>query len=106
MVSSERGGWKSAHRGNSLAAYSTSRTVLEPLRPVLPKLGDTKRMGGEGEHITFHNLMDAWVRTVIQLPPQWCTGEAPPSGRRLTTDGLGPARGVKQEDPEPDGRVL
>jgi hypothetical protein len=30
MVSSERGGWKSAHRGNSLAAYSTSRTVLEP----------------------------------------------------------------------------
>jgi len=27
MVSSERGGWKSAHRGNSLAAYSTSRTV-------------------------------------------------------------------------------
>src|SRR5262249_18491617 len=27
-VSSERGGWKSAHRGNSLAAYSTSRTVL------------------------------------------------------------------------------
>jgi hypothetical protein len=23
MVSSERGGWKSAHRGNSLAAYST-----------------------------------------------------------------------------------
>jgi hypothetical protein len=28
-VSSERGGWKSAHRGNSLAAYSTSRTVLQ-----------------------------------------------------------------------------
>ena len=27
-VSSERGGWKSAHRGNSLAAYSTSRTDL------------------------------------------------------------------------------
>ena len=27
MVSSERGGWKSAHRGNSLAAYSTARTV-------------------------------------------------------------------------------
>ena len=26
-VSSERGGWKSAHRGNSLAAYSTARTV-------------------------------------------------------------------------------
>jgi len=25
---SERGGWKSAHRGNSLAAYSTARTVL------------------------------------------------------------------------------
>ena len=23
-----RGGWKSAHRGNSLAAYSTARTVL------------------------------------------------------------------------------
>ena len=83
-----------------------SCTVLKPLRPVLPKLGETKRMGGEGEHITFHNLMDAWVRTVIQLPPQWCTGEAPPSGRRLTTDGLGPARGVKQEDPEPDGRLL
>jgi len=32
MVSSERGGWKSAHRGNSLAAYSTSRTVLEQRR--------------------------------------------------------------------------
>jgi len=30
MVSSERGGWKSAHRGNSLAAYSTARTVLQP----------------------------------------------------------------------------
>ena len=30
MVSSERGGWKSAHRGNSLAAYSTARTVVEP----------------------------------------------------------------------------
>jgi hypothetical protein len=28
MVSSERGGWKSAHRGNSLAAYSTARSVL------------------------------------------------------------------------------
>jgi len=27
-VSSERGGWKSARRGNSLAAYSTARTVL------------------------------------------------------------------------------
>ena len=27
-VSSGRGGWKSAHRGNSLAAYSTARTVL------------------------------------------------------------------------------
>jgi transposase len=27
-VSSERGGWKSAHRGNSLAAYSPARTVL------------------------------------------------------------------------------
>jgi hypothetical protein len=26
-VSSERGGWKSAHRGNSLAAYSTARPV-------------------------------------------------------------------------------
>jgi len=26
-VSSERGGWKSACRGNSLAAYSTARTV-------------------------------------------------------------------------------
>jgi len=26
-VSSERGGWKSARRGNSLAAYSTARTV-------------------------------------------------------------------------------
>jgi hypothetical protein len=29
MVSSERGGWKSAHRGNSLAAYSTACTVLQ-----------------------------------------------------------------------------
>ena len=26
-VSSERGGWKSARRGNSLAAYSTARPV-------------------------------------------------------------------------------
>jgi hypothetical protein len=32
MVSSERGGWKSAHRGNSLAAYPTARTVLQPSR--------------------------------------------------------------------------
>jgi len=28
-VSSEGGGWKSAYRGNSLAAYPTSRTVLQ-----------------------------------------------------------------------------
>src|SRR5439155_15729939 len=27
MRRSERGGWKSAHRGNSLAAYSTARPV-------------------------------------------------------------------------------
>ena len=30
-VSSERGGWKSARRGNSLAAYSTARCVLRGL---------------------------------------------------------------------------
>jgi hypothetical protein len=74
--------------------------------PFSRNLASTKRMGGEGELITFNNLMEAWVRTVVQLPPQWCTGEAPPSGRRLTTDGLGLAKGVKQEDPEPDGRLL
>jgi hypothetical protein len=31
-VSSERGGWKSARRGNSLAAYSTSSPVRRGLR--------------------------------------------------------------------------
>jgi len=31
-VSSEGGGWKSACRGNSLAAYPTARTVLEQRR--------------------------------------------------------------------------
>jgi hypothetical protein len=35
-VSSERGGWKSAHRGNSLAAYSTSRTVLRAAEGAVP----------------------------------------------------------------------
>jgi hypothetical protein len=30
-VSSERGGWKSARRGNSLAAYSTACVVLRGL---------------------------------------------------------------------------
>jgi len=35
-VSSERGGWKSAHRGNSLAAYSTSRTVPRETAGAVP----------------------------------------------------------------------
>src|SRR5262249_16330261 len=33
---SERCGWKSAHRGNSLAAYSTSCTVLRGSAGVVP----------------------------------------------------------------------
>jgi hypothetical protein len=37
MVSSERGGWKSAHRGNSLAAYSTTCTVLKPSQRGRPR---------------------------------------------------------------------
>ncbi len=30
MSGSEGGDWKSAHRGNSLVAYPTASTVLEP----------------------------------------------------------------------------
>ena len=41
-VSSERGGWKSARRGNSLAAYSTARPVWsggKTVRSYLPLRG-------------------------------------------------------------------
>ena len=41
MRRSERGGWKSAHRGNSLAAYSTSRTELRGTGGEIPLVYST-----------------------------------------------------------------
>ena len=37
MRGSEEGRWKSTHRGNSLAAYPTSRSVLREARGAIPR---------------------------------------------------------------------
>jgi hypothetical protein len=55
-VSSERGGWKSAHRGNSLAAYSTARCILRGLGE-----GDLAWLPGDDSNNCLSERM-AWNR--------------------------------------------
>ena len=69
-ISSEGGRWKSTHRGNSLAAYPTSRTVLngevvetdrktprhDLTQPANPHLGRLSMSGDAPHHIIRWNV--------------------------------------------------
>ena len=71
--------------------------------PFSRNLEASRRMGGEGELITFDNLMCGWVWTSSYSHPSGALETAPPSCRGPTRGGMGLARGVTQENPEPNG---
>jgi hypothetical protein len=85
--------------GGSLGRTAEARLPAEPgagtlhagicagCDPFSRNLERSKGMGGEGESLTFDNLMFEWVRTLVQFPPQRCTGDGstlmtPPDTRR------------------------
>src|SRR6266702_8674441 len=87
-ISSEGGRWKSTHRGNSLAAYPTSRPVLRGLEG-----GNTFRLPSGNLMLGFQGGVSIpLVKGGVRAPPakRQCRAGPKAGARRGFTGGVGP----------------